>query len=163
MSEPGPPVPTVHPDVAGLAFLLGSWTGDGQGMYPTIQAFSYREEVSFSHNGKPFLAYSQRTWGSSDGRPLHSETGYWRAGPSGWVELVIAHPTGVAEIEEGTFTGTTVEVSTRSIGLSSTAKQISVLGRSYRVDGDVLRYTLYMGAVGLPPQHHVGAELRRVG
>jgi hypothetical protein len=163
MSEPGQVSQPLHPDVSALAFLLGSWAGEGQGNYPTVQPFSYREEVSFSHNGKPFLAYSQRTWSTVDGRPLHSETGYWRTGPLGGVELVIAHPTGVAEIEEGTVSGTSVEVSARSIGLSPTAKDISVLSRSFKVDGDILRYTLYMGAVGLPPQHHLSAELRRVG
>jgi THAP4-like, heme-binding beta-barrel domain len=163
MSEPGPSSQLLHPEVAALAFLLGSWVGEGEGKYPTIRSFSYREEVSFSHNGKPFLAYSQRTWSAEDGRPLHAETGFWRAGPSGSVELVIAHPTGVAEIEEGAVAGASVEVSTRWIGLSSTAKEISVLRRSFQVDGDILRYTLYMGAVGLPPQHHVSAELRRVG
>jgi hypothetical protein len=153
----------LHPDVAGLAFLLGTWAGEGQGRYPAIRPFSYREEVGFGHTGKPFLTYFQHTWSTSDGRPLHSETGYWRLSQVGAVELVLAHPTGVAEIEEGALDGTQLELSSRFIGLSSTAKQVTAISRSIQVDGDVLRYTLVMAAVGQPAQQHLSAELHRVG
>ena len=152
----------LHPDVATLAFLLGTWEGVGQGTYPTINPFSYREEVHFGHIGKPFLVYSQRTWSAADGRPLHGEAGFWRVGPDGRVELVLAHPTGVAEIEEGRLAGSALELTTRSIGLSSTAKKVTALSRSLTVEGDVLRYTLHMGAVGQPAQQHLKAELHRV-
>ncbi len=155
--------PVLHPDVVPLAFLLGSWTGEGEGTYPTVSRFSYREEVNFGHVGKPFLTYSQQTWSLEDGRPLHSEVGFWRAVPAGRVELVLAHPTGVAEIEEGTLAGPSLELTTRAIGLSSTAKEVTALSRSLRVEGDTLYYTLQMGAVGQPAQQHLRAELRRAG
>ena len=54
--------PPVHPDLAPLAFLLGRWEGAGIGGYPTIESFRFGQEVSFSHNGKPFLSYASRTW-----------------------------------------------------------------------------------------------------
>jgi THAP4-like, heme-binding beta-barrel domain len=159
LTAEGPPL---HPNAAALAFLLGTWVGEGEGKYPSVSPFSYKEEVNFGHVGKPFLTYSQRTWALEDGRPLHSEVGFWRATPASRVELVLAHPTGVAEVEEGTLTGSSLELTTRSIGLSSTAKQVTALSRSLRVDGDILYYTLQMGAVGQPAQPHLKAELRRV-
>ena len=155
----------LHPGIAVLAPLLGTWSGRGEGRYPTIQPFGYLEEVSFSHVGKPFLVYGQRTRAIDDGRPMHAETGYLRAPAPDRVELVLAHPTGITEIEEGTLTitGTTLqfELAATAIGRTSSAKEVTALSRSIRVDGDELTYTLHMGAVGQPLQHHLAATLRR--
>ncbi len=148
-----------------LAPLLGTWAGRGAGEYPTIEPFGYLEEVTFGHVGKPFLTYRQRTRADDDGRPLHAETGYIRVPSAGRVELVLAHPTGITEVDEGTLSvqGTTVEMElvATTIGRTASAKEVTALGRSIRVDGDVLTYTLHMGAVGQPLQHHLTATLHR--
>jgi len=158
-------VPDLHPGIAVLAPLLGTWTGAGAGAYPTIQPFDYTEEITFSHVGKPFLIYGQRTKASDDGRPLHAETGYVRVPLPGRVEWVLAHPTGITEIAEGSLTVDAsvilMELAATTIGRTASAKDVAALSRSIRVDGDELTYTLQLGAVGQPLQHHLTATLHR--
>jgi hypothetical protein len=157
--------PSLHPDVAALAPLLGTWTGAGAGVYPTIASFGYGEEATFTSVGKPFLAYRQRTWAGDDDRPLHAEAGYWRAPGPGRSELVVAHPTGLVEVDEGTVETTTSGVRLSVVSLvvagTSSAKDVAAVRRHVEVDDDVLRYTIDMAAVGEPLQRHLEAELTR--
>jgi hypothetical protein len=157
--------PALHPDVEALACLLGRWSGEGEGHYPTIEPFAYREEISLDHSGKPFLAYRQRTVRVDTGVPAHAEMGYLRGIGRGQVELVIAHPTGVAEVAEGTAEvtadGVVVRLHSTSVTGTTTAKEVLSIERSFAVAGDVLSYDLSMAAVGQPLQHHLHAELLR--
>ncbi|HZT65928.1 MAG TPA: FABP family protein [Acidimicrobiales bacterium] len=155
--------PELHPDVADLGFLLGSWSGGGTGRYPTIDTFSYGEEVVFAHVGKPFVSYAQRTWSVPERRPLHSETGYLRMAGPGRPELVLAQPSGVVEVHTGTLTDAVVSLSAVLVGRTPTAKEVTAVERVLRVDGDVLSYRVRMAAVGQPLQDHLEGQLHRTG
>lgn len=158
--------PPAHADIQPLVALLGTWRGEGEGSYPTIEPFRYSEEISFTHVGKPFLAYRQATVNLATGLPAHAEAGYWRPAGEGRVELVMAHPTGVVEIEEGTIEprvdGVLLQLRSTAVACSGTAKSVLTLQRDVEVVGDTLRYDLAMGAVGHAHQHHLSAALRRV-
>ena len=157
-------MPDLHPGIAILAPLLGTWAGRGSGDYPTIDDFDYLEEVTFGHVGKPFLSYTQRTR-SEDGAPMHAESGYLRVPTAGHAELVVAQPSGITEVDEGTVrvdgSVLIIELNSRSVGLTSTAKEVLSVARSIRVDGDELTYTLSMAAMAQPLQHHLTATLHR--
>ena len=159
--------PELHPDVAVLAPLLGTWEGSGNGEYPTIDDFAYLESITFGHVGKPFVAYTQRTRHPDTGAPMHAETGYLRVPRPGSIEIVMAQPTGLAEIYEGAVVGgdvpLVIDARSSSINATSTAKEVTITERTSSVTGDVLRYTFRMAAVGQPLQHHLSATLRRAG
>ncbi len=152
----------LHADLAPLAFLLGRWAGEGEGEYPTIESFRYGEEVTFSHVGKAFLAYAQRSWSLEDGQPLHAETGYWRCPSPERVEVVLAHPTGHVELAEGSVTGTALTLSSSSVAGTRSAKRVDELVRHVDVAGARLSYELRMAAVSQPLAVHLRGLLRRV-
>jgi len=147
--------------------LLGTWAGTGSGHYPTIAPFGYTEEITFgSVPTKPFLAYQQRTRHATEDRPLHAESGYWRwVGDGATIEVVLAHPTGIAEILEGRLQpvvdGFDLELASRAISLTTTAKDVRTTTRRFALRGDELRYEVGMGSVGQPLQPHLVAVLRR--
>jgi hypothetical protein len=165
----GSGVPPVHSDLAPLEFLLGRWEGAGIGGYPTIESFQFGQEVSFSHNGKPFLIYASRSWRLDDegriGAPLGTETGYWRPRPDNQVEVMLAHPTGIVEIYLGEVSGTRIEMATDVVARTATAKEVTAGHRLYGLTGQGTRdlaYAYDMAAVGHKLQSHLSAQLKWV-
>ncbi|MGH9028694.1 MAG: FABP family protein, partial [Acidimicrobiales bacterium] len=134
--------PVIHPDVAALGILLGTWVGQGHGTYPTVEPFDYDETVSLSHVGKPFLAYTQRTFHLEERQPLHAEAGFFRLARPDWAELVVSHPSGVVEVQEGTFDGSSIRLRSRVVACTGSAKDVTAIERDIDVHGDQISYTL---------------------
>ena len=152
----------INPALKPVAFLLGTWRGEGRGEYPTIEPFHYREEIRFTHNGKAFLIYSQRTEAIDSGQPMHAETGYLRAVGDDRVEFVIAQPIGFAEISLGRISGTRIDVESSTVGRTPTAKAVTSISRSLWLEGEALHYETRMGMEGVPTVRHLTASFRRV-
>lgn len=146
-----------------LANLIGTWEGEGSGKYPTIKGFSYREELTFTDVGKPFLFYNQRTWANGGGL-MHVETGYLRAPSPETAEFVIAQPTGQSELAEGSLRVADgvieLELEGRILNAGS-AKQVDATVRRYRLDGGTLTTSFDMAAVGQAMARHLDSELTR--
>ncbi len=155
--------PALHDDLAPLAFLLGTWRGEGDGEYPTIEPFRYREELVFDHVGDPFLLYRQSSWLVGDDAPLHFERGFLRPGTdAGAVELTLAHPLGLTEVAEGTISGAELSFASSSVGRTGTGSAVTALRRRYRLDDDVLSYEIDMAMDETAMTRHLVAALRKV-
>lgn len=156
----------LHPELMPVAWLLGTWHGNGRGDYPTIEPFSYEQEVVFAHDTRPFLHYFSRSWiTDGDGkrvRPAALETGFVRPGDDNSIELVLSHPTGYSEIWYGEVDGPRINLTTDVIARTVTAKEYTAGQRMYGlVEGDLM-YAFDMAAVGQPIQSHLWGRLARV-
>ena len=162
----------LHPDVAPLAWILGTWHGNGRGEYPTIEPFGFEQDVVFAHDTRPFLHYFSRTWITDDDgarvRPGAMETGFLRpAGPSEdgqgtALELVLAHPTGYAEVWYGVAEGPRLTFATDVVARTETAKEYTAGQRMYGLVEGALMYAYDMAAEGQTLQSHLWGRLARV-
>ncbi|MFD4941440.1 FABP family protein [Streptomyces sp. NPDC058239] len=161
--------PAPHALLAPLIGFLGTWVGRGRGGYPTLdEEFVYAQEVTFSHDGRPFLRYEARAWlldaDDTPLRPSARESGWWRLQPDGRVEALITQPTGIAEISVGRAGDGAVDLTTHQVALAPTAKEVNATRRRYTLtDEDTLTFVHDLAAVGQPLQHHLSARLRRGG
>ncbi|MET9361224.1 FABP family protein [Streptomyces sp. NPDC006632] len=159
--------PAPHALLAPVLGFLGTWYGRGEGEYPTLDAdFAYAQEVTFSHDGRPFLRYEARAWLlDGDGaalRPSARESGWWRLQADGRIEALITQPTGIAEIAVGAASGKTVDLATHEVAVTPTAKKVDATRRRYELSADdELTFVHDLAAVGQPLQHHLSAQLRR--
>lgn len=151
----------MHEALKPVAWLLGTWQGQGKGIYPTIADFDYEEELKFWHAGKPVMAYASRTWSPDDGRAMHSEMGYWRPQDDGSIEVVIAHSFGLTEVMHGTLDGQTVSLTSVSFQRTPTAKKVESETRELTLHGDELRYEMGMAFGNNAMQNHLVARLSR--
>ncbi|MFF0273893.1 MULTISPECIES: nitrobindin family protein [unclassified Streptomyces] len=159
--------PAPHELLVPVAGLLGTWVGTGTGGYPTLdEDFAYAQEVTFSHDGRPFLHYEARAWLiDADGapvRPAARESGWWRLKPEGAIEALVTQPTGITEILVGRVEDGAIDLTTHTVALAPTAKNVEATRRRYTpVDGDTLDFVHDLAAVGHRLQHHLSARLRR--
>lgn len=157
----------IHPNCARLAWLIGTWVGNGHGDYPTIEPFSFGQEVIFQQDGRPFIHYFSRSWlVNEEGetiRPAAQETGFLRPQEDGTIEWVMSHNLGFVEVWHGELhpERPSFEVVTDAVARTASAKEYTGGKRLYGyVEGD-LAYAYDMAAMGQELQPHLWAKLQR--
>ena len=155
----------LHPECAPVAWLLGTWHGNGHGDYPTIERFQFGQECVFSQDGRPFLHYLSRSWIIDEQgekvRDAALESGFLRPSADGSLEWLLTHHTGFAEVWYGAAEGARIEVSTDAVVRTRTAKEYTGGTRMYGlVEGDLL-WAFDMAAMRQPLQPHLWARLVR--
>lgn len=155
----------LHPNCYPVAWMLGTWRGNGHGDYPTIEKFEFGQELIFTHDGRPFFHYFSRSWiidaAGEKVREAALEAGFLRCKEDGEVEFVLTHSTGIVEVWYGTAEGGKLQLATDAVARTESAKEVAGGTRLYgNVDGDLL-YAYDMAAMGQPLQPHLWARLQR--
>ena len=169
MTGPG----TVHPSVRPYRALVGTWTGQGSGVLPGGEPFTWDERFVVTSPGPPALAFSQRTR-RPDGGPFHAEDGWVRLPPerqvqdgaTAVVELAVTSPTGVLEALDGTLSldgsAITLEAASTSVLGTTSAGEVTTTRRRWTLADDTLTVEFWMATPAFPDQfHHLTAHLTR--
>jgi len=147
-----------------LAFLLGTWRGTVDVVYPTMEPATFTEEMVFEDGGAgeefPFIAYRERAWTESTGLTEHAERGFWRV-DSSTVDATLSHPIAVGELSEGSVDGTTVTLASSQIVVATTGLPVVGLERRYEVDGDRMIYVVNMQTPETALTLHLTGSLTR--
>eukprot|EP00753_Platysulcus_tardus_P005901 PLAT13750.1.p1 GENE.PLAT13750.1~~PLAT13750.1.p1 ORF type:complete len:176 (+),score=76.02 PLAT13750.1:63-590(+) len=132
---------SVHDKLKPLAWLVGNWTGEGTGEYPTMASFTLRETLSISTDGRPFLLWNKRSKVvKPDGteKPAHAEMGFVKVSATAEdgsvaVHSNFSHVTGFVEVEEGSLSpaGDLLTLDSEGAALGSTS--ISASPKTTRV------------------------------
>ena len=156
----------LHPDLNPLAWLIGTWRGKGHGEYPGIENFQFAQEVTFSHDGRPFLTYFSRSWLIDDNneiiRQANSETGFWNIRDGKILDVMLSHSNGHTESWVGIVDGPRIQLELDGVINGVTAKPVSGGHRLYGlVEGELFcAYDMQTPTKELQP--HLWATLARV-
>jgi hypothetical protein len=159
--------PPIHDSLLALVPLVGLWRGAGTGVVASSGAtFSYGQQLSFVHDGRPFLAYESRSWLVDEAgavlRQAWRESGFWRPGAGqDDIEVVLASNTGQALMLTGRAGDLRWELATASATPAPTAKPVDGERRLYAMLGGALGYATELAPAGRPYAAHLNARLVR--
>ncbi|CAG9310467.1 unnamed protein product [Blepharisma stoltei] len=152
--------------------FIGKWSGSGY-VLPPINV-NYGEEISITPFGTPkgiIYNFSSKTWiAGSDyqTRPMHTEIGMMKlrnleAGNFA-VELMLTHPFGLCEVDCGQAIGSEILLESTNFIRTPTNTNIKIdkVRRRYWLEGDTLKYQLYLTVFGGQENLHLQGELTRV-
>lgn len=159
----------LHEQCKPLEPLVGVWRGTGEAVYQTLLGgFGYGQQITFAHDGRPFLFYEARAWLLSSAgevlKPAARELGWWLVAGDGTVEITLAHAFGICEIYTGGATSEAAwEFSTDTVARTESARQTCEAARLYAiVDDGQLAYVEDRALRGLPMAPHLSAQLQRI-
>ncbi len=159
--------PPLHDRLLALLPLIGAWQGTGAGVVErTGERFRYAQQLTFAHDGRPFLAYDAQAWLLDDDgnvvRPAWRERGFWRPGPGeDDVEVVLADAAGLVEVFTGSAGDARWDLESSDVARTPSAQDVRAEQRLYAVTGDALVYATELTYGDRPRAPHLNASLRR--
>lgn len=179
---------SLAPELYPLAWLVGDWRGTGVLDYPGIAHREAVQEVSFTHDGGPYLRYESTLSvfddPSQDGEAAavpppdtrtttvwSTETGYWRIAPERPndmkdgvfpVEVFLADPSGNVSLNVGEVGNGRIDIVSDAIARAATGAAISASRRTYGLVEGSLLWVWELAAFGNPLSSYFSASLDRV-
>src|SRR5699024_11450455 len=118
--------------VAPLAWLVGTWEGEGEPGSPGIESSRFTQTVHIGHDGGPYLTPASEIRlldENGPGQVWASESGYWRVPPQealqnipkpgetrqGEVEILLAEPRGHVSVYMGVANGPSFGIDRKSV------------------------------------------------
>ena len=144
-----------------LSFLHGIWRGQGRGGYPSIEDFTYFEQMTFTDAGGGLIVYEEKAWDRENGESIHSEFGYLRFHDDGSIDLTLAYPFGVSETMEGTLEGQKLTLESVAVSVSAKGEPVTALRRVIEVEEDGLAYETDMSTPSQGMARHLEGILTR--
>ena len=158
--------PTIHPDVAPLAWLVGRWEGAGVIGYPGMESANFGQELVVSHDERPFLEWHSRMWKLDEQGnktdAIDTEFGYWRPLENNEVEFMVTHPSGIVEMYYGNTSPAKIELRTDGVIRSPQAPEYTAGARMLGYVNSNLMWAYDAALNGEPLQSYASAELKRV-
>lgn len=165
------------PEVYPLAWLVGTWRGEGVIAYPTVPEAPFVQEVVFDHDGGPYLRYTSTLRLPAEANDEHgtdlvwsTETGYWRVPPERPedlpgdktpLEVLLCDPSGRASVYVGAVGNGRVDLVSDLIARTATAAEVTASKRLFGlVEGDLM-WVWELAAFGQPLQSYASAQLVR--
>lgn len=168
------------PEVYPLAWLVGSWRGEGIISYPSVPEAKFVQDVTFDHDGGPYLRYTSTLRlpaheGTADSEPIEetiwsTETGFWRVAPERPeglaaertpLEVMLSDPSGRLSLYLGAVGNGRVDLVSDLIARTSTAAEVTASNRMYGLVEGSLMWVWELAAFGNPLQSYASAQLFR--
>ena len=100
MSEEVTLLAGVHPEVAHLSWMVGSWKGYGVAEFAGKPQLAFEQEVEFVSTGDPFLRYQLRSWWINADKQrvedFRAEAGVWAGRENNLVAVKLDEHDGLA-------------------------------------------------------------------
>lgn len=164
------------PEAYPLAWLVGRWSGAGVIEYPDIPETAFVQDVTFDHDGGPYLRYESTIRlpaadDESEPTVWSTETGYWRVAPEPFegigegqtsLEVLLADPAGRVSVYLGVIGNGRVDLGSDFIARTGTGADVTASKRMYGLVEGRLLWAWELAAFGKPLQNYASAELDRV-
>lgn len=171
--------PNISPEAAPLAWLVGTWVGEGELGYPGIEPARFTQRLEISHDGGPYLTHNSEIRLLDEegvGQVWSSERGYWRVPPQEAledltkpgesrqieIELLLAEPTGHVSVYLGIANGPRIDLATDLIARTASGAEIEAATRLYGLVQGKLMWAHDLAAFGHELQSYSSAQLNRL-